>query len=189
MLEYKVHARRVDANGSFATCKEAELVIDTGLAGRPDAFNPAELFLASIAACMLKGIERVSPMLKFELRGVEVSLEAKRRDLPPRILSVDYILTPERHDKGADQAITLQGGPKRQSRCATGGEEVRIFPGEPSPRQPGQCRGFCVRLVSCIDRPAASAGPILAATRSGKDQNAAPHGGEKCGRGGGGRTV
>ena len=41
MLEYKVHARRVDANGSLATCKEAELVIDTALAGRPDAFNPA----------------------------------------------------------------------------------------------------------------------------------------------------
>ena len=31
--------------------------------GRSDAFNPAELFLASIAACMIKGIERVIPLL------------------------------------------------------------------------------------------------------------------------------
>ncbi len=35
------------------------------LCGRPDAFNPAELFLAALAACMIKGIERAIPMLNF----------------------------------------------------------------------------------------------------------------------------
>lgn len=105
MLEYKVRARRVDANGSVATCKQAELVIDTALAGRADAFNPAELFLASIAACMLKGIERVTPMLKFDLRGVEVSLQATRQDAPPRILSVDYTLTVDSEE--SDQRLEL----------------------------------------------------------------------------------
>ena len=90
MLAYEVHARRVDAHGSLATTKQAELVIDTDLNGREDAFNPAELFLASIAACMLKGIERVTPMLKFELRAVEVRLKAVRQDAPPKIISVDY---------------------------------------------------------------------------------------------------
>ena len=39
-----------------------------------DAFNPAELLLASVAACMIKGIERVVPILKFEFRGVAVKL-------------------------------------------------------------------------------------------------------------------
>jgi uncharacterized OsmC-like protein len=105
MLEYKVQAKRVDANGSVATCKQAELVIDTALAGRADAFNPAELFLASIAACMLKGIERVAPMLKFDLRGVEVSLHATRQDVPPRIISVDYILTVDSDE--SDQRLEL----------------------------------------------------------------------------------
>ena len=89
MLAYEVHARRVDAHGSLATTKQAELVIDTDLNGREDAFNPAELFLASIAACMLKGIVRVTPMLKFDLRGVEVRLKAVRQDAPPKIISVD----------------------------------------------------------------------------------------------------
>ncbi len=92
MLEYQVTARRIDALGSAAQCKSAELVLDTGVAGRPDAFNPAELFLAAIAACMIKGIERVTPMLKFRLRGVEVKLHAVRQDSPPKILSVDYEL-------------------------------------------------------------------------------------------------
>jgi uncharacterized OsmC-like protein len=92
MLEYRVNARRVDALGSVATTKAAEIVLDTALDGRPDAFNPAELFLAAIAACMIKGIERVTPMLDFKLRGVEVLLHGVRQDSPPKIVSVDYEL-------------------------------------------------------------------------------------------------
>ncbi|MBA4225570.1 MAG: osmotically inducible protein C [Hyphomonas sp.] len=92
MLEYSVSARRVDAHGSEARAKEAVLVLDTDLAGRLDAFNPAELFLASIAACMLKGIERVTPLLSFQLEGAEVRLHGVRQDAPPKILSVTYDL-------------------------------------------------------------------------------------------------
>lgn len=91
-LEYRVSAHRIDAHGSVATTKGAEVVLDTDVNGRPDAFNPAELFLASIAACMIKGIERVTPMLKFELRGVEVRLHGVRQDSPPKMISVDYEL-------------------------------------------------------------------------------------------------
>jgi uncharacterized OsmC-like protein len=92
MLEYGVTAKRLDAHGSVAQCKEAEVVLDTDVNGRSDAFNPAELFLAAIAACMLKGIERVKPMLKFDLRGVEVKLHAVRQDSPPKLVSVEYEL-------------------------------------------------------------------------------------------------
>ncbi len=92
MLEYRVTARRIDSHGSAANCKEAELVLDTDVAGRRDAFNPAELLLAAVAACMIKGIERVTPILNFELRGVEVSLHAVRQDAPPKIVSIDYEL-------------------------------------------------------------------------------------------------
>lgn len=92
MLEYSVTARRVDAHGSEARAKEAVLVLDTDLGGRLDAFNPAELFLASIAACMLKGIERVTPLLGFQLESAEVRLHGVRQDAPPKILSVTYDL-------------------------------------------------------------------------------------------------
>lgn len=105
MLEYRVNARRVDALGSVATAKAAEIVLDTTLDGRPDAFNPAELFLAAIAACMIKGIERVTPMLNFKLRGVEVQLHAIRQDSPPKIVSVDYELIPNRSLSHANLAI------------------------------------------------------------------------------------
>ena len=93
MLEYRVSARRVDAHGSLARCKEARIVLDTDVAGRPDAFNPAELLLAALAACILKGIERVTPLLKFQLRGADVRLHAERQDSPPKLVSINYELT------------------------------------------------------------------------------------------------
>ena len=92
MLEYKVTAKRTNAHGSIARCKDAEIVLDTDVNGRPDAFNPAELFLAAVAACMIKGIERATPLLKFNLRGVEVKLHGVRQDSRPKMISIDYEL-------------------------------------------------------------------------------------------------
>jgi len=93
MLEYQVTARRIDAHGSVALCKQAEITLDTDIAGRPDAFNPAELLLAALAACMIKGIERTAPMLHFKLRGVEVRLRGLRQDSPPKMARIEYTLT------------------------------------------------------------------------------------------------
>lgn len=84
LLEYHVQAHRIDEHGSLAKTKDAAISLDTALSGRQDAFNPAELFLAAIAACMIKGIERVTPMLHFHLRGVDIALHAVRQDSPPQ---------------------------------------------------------------------------------------------------------
>jgi uncharacterized OsmC-like protein len=92
MLEYTVTAQRIDGHGSEARTKDTVLTLDTDVNGRPDAFNPAELFLASIAACMIKGIERMIPLLKFQLRGVEVKLHGVRQDSPPKMVSITYEL-------------------------------------------------------------------------------------------------
>lgn len=105
MLEYNVSARRIDGHGSVAFAKQAEVVLDTDMAGRPDAFNPAELFLASVAACMIKGIERVTPLLKFELKGVSVKLHGVRQDSPPKMISIDYELIVDTDE--TDQRLEL----------------------------------------------------------------------------------
>ena len=89
-MEYRVRARRIDAHGSLATAKEAEVALDTDLGGRRDAMNPVELLLSALAACMLKGIERVTPMLHFRLEGAEVRLEAVRQDAPPKLTLIRY---------------------------------------------------------------------------------------------------
>ncbi|MCU0909169.1 MAG: OsmC family protein [Rhodobacteraceae bacterium] len=89
-MEYRVHARRIDAHGSLAVAKAAEITLDTDLGGRRDAMNPVELLLSALAACMLKGIERVVPMLDFRLDGAEVALEAVRQDAPPKLTLIRY---------------------------------------------------------------------------------------------------
>ena len=92
MLEYDVVATRLDQHGSTARCKGAEIILDTDVSGRTDAFNPAELLLAAVAACMIKGIERVAPLIHFKVRGVEVRLHGVRQDSPPFMSSITYDL-------------------------------------------------------------------------------------------------
>ena len=108
MLEYSVIAKRRDQHGSTARCKDAEIILDTDINGRPDAFNPAELFLAAIAACMIKGIERVTPTLHFQLRGVEVALRGVRQDSPPKMASIEYTLTVDTDESDARLALLHQ---------------------------------------------------------------------------------
>lgn len=89
-MTFHVEARRLNAHGSLALCKNATLPLDTDLAGNPDSFNPAELLLAALAACMIKGIERVAPLLHFSLLGVEVRIDGVRQEVPPRMESITY---------------------------------------------------------------------------------------------------
>jgi len=89
-MEFDVVAVRLSAHASEARCKQATVTLDTDVAGNPQAFNPAELLLAALSACMIKGIERVTPILKFQLRGVEVRVHGVRQDIPPRMESITY---------------------------------------------------------------------------------------------------
>ena len=104
-LTFDVAARRLDAHGSVATCKSATIRLDTDLAGTPDAFNPAELLLAALAACMIKGIERIQPMLEFQLRGVEVHVHGVRQDVPPRLEQISYDIVVDSDESEARLAL------------------------------------------------------------------------------------
>ena len=95
MLEYTITATQDETTGGIATCARcpgAVLRLDTDPDGRSDAFNPAELLLASVAGCMLKGIERVAPMLGFAYAGASVQVKGVRLDSPPKLLRIEYEL-------------------------------------------------------------------------------------------------
>ena len=92
MMEYSIEAKRIDGTLSIAAAKQAQVNLDTDVRGRQDAFNPVELLLAALAACIIKGIERVSPMIDFAFQGVEVKLKAVRQDAPPKITGIVYEL-------------------------------------------------------------------------------------------------
>lgn len=89
-MAFDVVSVRLSAHASESRCKDAVITLDTDMAGNRAAFNPAELLLAALSACMIKGIERVTPILKFSLRGVEVHVHGVRQDVPPRMESITY---------------------------------------------------------------------------------------------------
>ena len=55
--------------------------------------------------CMLKGTERVIPMLEFDLRGIEVSLRGQRQDSPPKMVKIDYEIVVDTDE--TDQRLDL----------------------------------------------------------------------------------
>jgi uncharacterized OsmC-like protein len=103
-MRYEITARRLDASGSLATSHGAEVPLGTDPVGRPTAMNPVELLLAALAACMIKGAERVSPALRFRFDGLDLRLEAERQDAPPRLISIRYeiVVATEESDQRLD---------------------------------------------------------------------------------------
>ena len=89
-MQYRVNAWRVDGTGSRASAHGAEVALGTDMDGRPGAMNPVELLLSARAACMIQGVERVTPMLAFQFDTVEVRLEAVRQDAPPKLVAITY---------------------------------------------------------------------------------------------------
>ena len=100
-----VTANRIGSHGSQARAKTAAITLDTDLAGRSDAFNPAEVLLASLPACILKGAERVIPMLKFDLREIEVSLHGLRQDSLPKLIRITCAIVVDSDE--TDQRLDL----------------------------------------------------------------------------------
>lgn len=89
----------------MALVRQARVLLDTSPAGRSDAFNPAEMILAALAACIIKSAERAMPLLGFKLRAMNVRLHAVRSDSPPRIVAIDYLVTVDTDE--SDRRIAL----------------------------------------------------------------------------------
>jgi uncharacterized OsmC-like protein len=89
-MEFLVHSSWIDHKHSLSKCKNVTISLDTNLLGNLDAFNPAELLLSAVSACMIKSIERVSPILNFQFQGIEVIVRGVRCDVPPKMESITY---------------------------------------------------------------------------------------------------
>ncbi len=88
-LEYFVTSKFADGAGQ-AFCKDAVIPLDAALDSRSDAFNPAELLLAALSACMTKGALRAAKLNNFNIRAIEVRLKGTRQDAPPRMARIEY---------------------------------------------------------------------------------------------------
>ena len=67
--------------------------------------NPAELFLGSFAACILKNVERFSEILKFTYAKASLQVIAKRLENLPRMDQLEYELTIYSDDKNLNKDL------------------------------------------------------------------------------------
>jgi uncharacterized OsmC-like protein len=87
---YQVHGvSRPGGHGSIL-CNTTTVRADTGSVSDGFRPGPAELLCASLAACLLKNIERFSGLLPFEYEVASVTVEAERQDSPPQMTRMSY---------------------------------------------------------------------------------------------------
>ncbi len=92
MLEYKITATVKQGGKAKALANQSEVLFDA-TSGRDDILpNPAELLLTSVAACMLKNVQRYSEILKIPYRGAKITVKGVRNDNPPFMKEITYRL-------------------------------------------------------------------------------------------------
>ena len=91
-MEYSVSATSSAGNDASLVIKQSEIVFGT-TANAEKLPNPAELFLGSFAACILKNVERFSGLLHFEYDRASIKVSASRLENPLGMDDIRYELT------------------------------------------------------------------------------------------------
>ncbi len=92
MLEYEITATVQHGGLARAIANRSEVTFDA-TSGRDEVLpNPAELLLTSLAACMLKNVQRYSEILKIPYRSARVTIHGIRNDNPPFMSQIHYNL-------------------------------------------------------------------------------------------------
>lgn len=87
---YRVHGVSRPGGHGKIRCNTTDIKADTGAISDGFRPGPAELLCASLAACLLKNIERFSEMLPFQYDLATVEVEAERMAAPPRMTVMRY---------------------------------------------------------------------------------------------------
>lgn len=91
-MSYQINAASLSGNDAAIHIKESTIAFSTTTETAEQLPNPAELFLSSFAACMLKNVERFSKMMKFNYTKTTLDVTATRLDNPPRMENIEYRL-------------------------------------------------------------------------------------------------
>lgn len=98
-MNYHIKASSVANQDAVIHIKQSEIDFGTTLTSAETLPNPAELFLGSFTACMLKNVERFSGILKFTYTKATLEVNATRLENPPRMDNIVYNLTIYSNDK------------------------------------------------------------------------------------------
>jgi uncharacterized OsmC-like protein len=92
-MNYLIKASSLAHQDAVIHIKESDIEFGTTAQTAERLPNPAELFLGSFAACMLKNVERFSEMMKFSYTKTTLEVRATRLENPPRMENIEYNLT------------------------------------------------------------------------------------------------
>ena len=92
-MNYHIKASSLPNEDAIIHIKESDIDFGTTSKKADVLPNPAELFLGSFAACMLKNVERFSAMMKFNYSKTALNVSATRLENPPRMENISYDLT------------------------------------------------------------------------------------------------
>lgn len=91
-MKYSSKANSTSKVKAFITIKDSEIKFGITPKSADLLPNPAELFLGSISACILKNVERFSSLMNFDYSRAEVTVTATRLEKPPRMDEISYEL-------------------------------------------------------------------------------------------------
>jgi len=92
-MNYQIKASSLSNEDAIIHIKASDIDFGTTSKTAEVLPNPAELFLGSFAACMLKNVERFSTMMKFSYTKTTLNVSATRLENPPRMENINYDLT------------------------------------------------------------------------------------------------
>lgn len=98
-MNYQITASSIANLDGVIHIKQSNIDFGTTATTAETLPNPAELFLASFTACMLKNVERFSGILKFTFTKATLEVSATRLENPPRMDNVVYNLIIYSNDK------------------------------------------------------------------------------------------
>ncbi|MFZ1807457.1 MAG: OsmC family protein [Cyclobacteriaceae bacterium] len=104
-MDYRIKASSISNQDAVVHIKHSNIDFGTTEKTAETLPNPAELFLGSFSACMLKNVERFSDMLKFTYTKATLEVNATRLENPPRMDNIIYNLTIYSSDKNLNTAL------------------------------------------------------------------------------------
>lgn len=98
-MNYHINASSLSNQNAILRIKQSSIAFGTTSSSENTLPNPAELFLGSIASCILKNVERFSALMKFTYSKANIEINANRLENPPRMENINYKLTIYSTDK------------------------------------------------------------------------------------------
>lgn len=91
-MKYYSKASSSSKSDASIKIKESEIFFGITPETAESLPNPAELFLGSFSACILKNVERFSQLMNFEYSNAELQVKATRLEKPSRMDDISYEL-------------------------------------------------------------------------------------------------